>query len=312
MFEAEDTPQVPYTETLLSLPEGRTLAYDTAGDSNSLTLVLFFHGVFGVGNASYLSKTLQAKGVHYVTPTLPGWGSSSARPSGVSFVDSLTADITALIHHLYPNTSSHNQLDIYIGGGSYGSVSAQIIYGQPFDKFPLGFNKGLSWMNYIMVGTPAQVIPGQLVPYLVSTAMKPRFATPEKAIQAIREISFDKMDEEEKEVLAKYEKEKGTEGGFEAKTGLNAWRSVHKGWAGFTEVSDVIWSDWGFIPKEIDAEGLERHVLVVASQGDGLAPNEQAVWISQNYGNAELMMVEGGHLSAVYYLDDIWAKFIDT
>ncbi|TFK74647.1 hypothetical protein BDN72DRAFT_670455 [Pluteus cervinus] len=292
------TPHVPYTETLLPLPEGRTLAYDTAGDPNSLTLVIFFHGTFGVGNASNLNKTLQAKGVHYVTPTLPGWGSSSARPSGVSYVDSLIADITSLIHHLYPDASSHTQLKIYISGGSYGSVPAQIIYGHPFDKFPLGrqikglflmgpfspprhdpgFNEGLSWMNYIMVGTPAQIVPGRFVPHLTSVAMKPRFATPEKAIQAIREISFDRMDREEKEVLAKYVKEMGyMEGQYEAKFGLNAWRSVHNAWEGFLEVSDVIWSAWGFVPKEIDAEGLGRHVLVAASKGDELASNKQAV-----------------------------------
>ncbi|TFK74638.1 alpha/beta-hydrolase [Pluteus cervinus] len=322
---------IPYTETLLPLPEGRTLAYDSAGDPNSLALVIFFHGVFGVGDASSLSKTLQAKGVHYVTPTLPGWGSSSARPSGASYVDTLTADITALIHHLYPDTSSHSQLSIYVSGGSYGTVPAQILYGQPFDKFPLGrqikgllllaplspprhdlgFNQGLSWGNWMMVGTPGHVIPGQLIPRLATAAMKPRFSTHEKATKFIRETLFDKMSKEEKVELAEYHKKNGfAEGHLQSKFGLNSWRSVNKTWAGFTEVNDVLWSDWGFVPKEIDAEGLGRHVLVVAAKGDELAPNQQADWITENYRNAELKMIEGGHLAGIYHLDEIWAKFL--
>lgn len=112
----------------LALNGGRSIAYAEAGDLNSNTLVIFFHGVFAIGNASRLSPVLVEKAVHFLAPTLPGWGESSSVPPSSTFASCLTEDMNALITHLHPDTS---QLKIYICGGSYGTVAAQILYGAP-------------------------------------------------------------------------------------------------------------------------------------------------------------------------------------
>lgn len=45
------------------------------------------------------------------------------------------AEITTLIEYLYPHDPD---LKIYLAGGSYGTVPAQILYGALFDVFPFG------------------------------------------------------------------------------------------------------------------------------------------------------------------------------
>jgi hypothetical protein len=87
-------------EKLLALPGGRTLAYAEAGNVASTTLVIFFHGAFSVGNAKRPSAVLLEKGVHFVAPTLPGWGNSSPTRHGEAYATSLATDITTLIDHL--------------------------------------------------------------------------------------------------------------------------------------------------------------------------------------------------------------------
>lgn len=105
----------------LALSGGRTMAYANAGDTSSSTAVLFFHGFFSAGDASRPSPVIIEKGVHFVAPTLPGWGQSSPPNNTLTYAASLAADITALLNHLYPRSTD---LKLYIGGGSYGTVSA--------------------------------------------------------------------------------------------------------------------------------------------------------------------------------------------
>lgn len=91
-------------------------------------------GVFGVGTATDpLSPALLERGVHFVVPTLASWGNTSPIPHGVTFHDQLYQDVTALINHLHPNV---DDLKLYISGGSLGTVTAQMLYGVPYEKFP--------------------------------------------------------------------------------------------------------------------------------------------------------------------------------
>ncbi|KIP12645.1 hypothetical protein PHLGIDRAFT_58157, partial [Phlebiopsis gigantea 11061_1 CR5-6] len=62
------------THQLLSLTDGRTIAYTSVGTASSSRLVMFIHAVFGIGTAtSPLSPALVEKDVHFVAPALQGW-----------------------------------------------------------------------------------------------------------------------------------------------------------------------------------------------------------------------------------------------
>lgn len=91
----------------------------------------------------------------------------------------LARDMTALLAHLYP-TSPYDA--IYVGGGSYGTVQSQILYGASYELFPpgrkiigcillagfspfkydTGHSKTLNWQNWFSVGPrdppPSQVL----------------------------------------------------------------------------------------------------------------------------------------------------------
>ncbi len=64
----------PTNEHLLSLPNGGTLAYAQAGNPASSDVVIFFHGVFGVGSIKRIPPVLKEKDILLLHPTLPGWG----------------------------------------------------------------------------------------------------------------------------------------------------------------------------------------------------------------------------------------------
>jgi pimeloyl-ACP methyl ester carboxylesterase len=228
--------------------------------------------LFGVGAVDTLQKYLVEKDVHFVAPTLAGWGKSSPRSKGIPFYVGLASDTTALIDHLHP---VKERLKIYIAGGSFGTVPAQMLYGASFEVFPSGRNvvgcmvtaplspfklhkdytKSMTILNYIGIGPPSQYIPFNLLQRLGSVVFKNKINTPEKAEAFVRQTVFDKMGEEEKAEFAKWREETGkVEGQVEREFGQIVMRSVQETWEGFIETADVIHGDWGFAPNTLDEE----------------------------------------------------------
>ncbi|KAJ7739987.1 Alpha/Beta hydrolase protein [Mycena maculata] len=319
-----------FTEKYLTLIDGRTLAYGDTGDASSSLVVIFLHGVFGVGSASTsLSPVLIEKKVHYITPTLAGWGYSSPRPSSKSYAAVLTSDMTELITHLHPDT--HN-LRIYVAGGSYGTVPAQMLYGAPFDTFPLGRNivgcliaapfspfkwhkeytQSMTWMNWFSVGPPSRILPFRPIQRMAVLGISMKMSTVDEAEAFLRGLLFDSAAPEERAAFAKWREAHGLEEGvFERQMASNMVKSISKSWAGFIEVADVIHSDWGFRPDSLDEEHtLRRSIMVAASSDDDLGPH-MATWLRANYKNSSLKWVAGKHLSALYEMDNMWAEMME-
>ncbi|KAF8165182.1 Alpha/Beta hydrolase protein [Crassisporium funariophilum] len=317
-------------EQYLDLPGGRSLAYSESGNSSSSILVLFFHGVFGVGQApSSLPKILSEKNIHYIAPTLSGWGKSSPRAVGVPYHVALATDITALIDHLHPHDLN---LKIYIAGGSYGTVPAQMLYGAPFDIFPFGrylagcmvlapfspptqhtdFAKCMTLPNYIAVGPPTRYIPFKILPRLMSYIISGKVKTTEKAEVFIRSTLFDKMQAEELAAFTQWKKENGkVDGQVEREFAENMVKSVQESWDGFMEVADVLHGDWGFSITALDQEHNKRPMLVVASEGDTLAPDGMAKWLHATYQNSRMKSITGGHLASLFQLNDLWTELLE-
>ncbi|GLB33656.1 putative alpha/beta hydrolase family protein [Lyophyllum shimeji] len=318
-------------EQLLELAGGRKIAYAQSGNASSTTVLIFFHGVFGVGDASNSSPVLAAKNISFLAPTLPGWGNSSPIPASKPYHVALAEDITALLKHLYPD-GEDSKLTLYVAGGSFGTVPAQMLYGAPFDIFPLGrrvagclllapfspfrhhteYTKTMTLPNYISVGPPSQWIPFHLTQRLIAKVVRSKVKTQASAETFIREELFDKMAEEEQAAFRRWREGKSrTEDEVVQSMAGNVVKSVAKTWAGFMAVSDILHSDWGFRPDTLDTDHTKRPIFIVTSTADTMAPNAMAKWLATQYENAKLQTLTGGHISSLFYQDKIFDEFLD-
>ena len=308
---------------LLALDSGRVIAYDQDGDHQSNRVLLFFAGIFAVGSITHTHPVVREQGLHHIAFTLPGWGDASPVPSSSTFAKTLISDITALFNHLYTDTSN---LKIYVVGGSFGSVPAQVVYGAPFDVFPLGRNvagmmllapfspfrihkdyaKTLSWRDWISVGPLTQYLP---IPSLLSLVMESKFKTVDSAEQILRSILFDKMDEVEKEKFAAYCQSLGTTPDEYVKEwAKGSVKSVENGMEGFKQSAVALHSDWGFT-LPLDAEHARGKVLIKVANNDELGSG-MGEYLAQNYDNSEFVVGEGGHISGIYNLNEDIAHLI--
>ncbi|KAF9467218.1 Alpha/Beta hydrolase protein [Collybia nuda] len=296
-------------EKLLASSNGRTLSYEDAGLTTSPLVVLFFRGTLTVGQAK-LSPVLASLGAHYISPTLPGYGNTSSPMNGVSYATTIQSDMTALLGHLHPNMTG---MQLYIGGGSFGTIAAQILYGAPFDAFPAGrhlkgllllgafppfrddeekgfvYSSSMTWGNYITLG------PKGLRPLYVNLSL----------------IRW----ETEKEKYAAWRERKGYEvGQLEREMAQMNRRSVEKTWEGFLSTSEVLHGNWGWGGKsfeDLDEEHTAgRHVFIIAATEDDLSPGAWGEYLVTKYNNARIKWVEGSHIAVTFSMDDIWADFM--
>lgn len=329
------------TEQVLELPNGRQIAYVSTGNPNGHVLIIFYHGMFGVGRAARLAPAMTEIGSHFLAPTLPGWGNTSPPSAGLSFAHSVLEDTKALIDHLYPTdpTDGTRSLQrIYVGGGSFGTVPAQIVYGAPYNVFPHGrmihgllllaafspfrlhegYAKTLPWETYISIGPPAYHAPFQILQRLMQLMFRRKLATPEGGEAFVRQFMFDNMSAQEKEAYRLWREQdpdrRGTEPGIlEREFGEMVHASVARSWRGYFDVVPAVHSDWLFDPRDFPADhhGTTRgKVVVYGGSDDWRVPQGMAQWIVQNYPGGEYKELNGGHLSAIWGMDGIWSYFL--
>ena len=314
-------------EHFLERPHGRTVAYAHAGNLVSSEVVLFFHGVFGVGDASRLPPILEEKDVHYIAPTLPGWGKSSPPPHSQPFHQCLYEDVAALVTHLHPQSE---RLRLYIAGGSYGTVAAQMLYGASYDHFPLGqrivgllllapfspprihkgFAQCLSWQNYVALGPPSRVIPFNLTQRMGILLFRSKVDSPQHAAEFIHQFGFQKLDPSERQAYEKWKETRGLEEG-EAEKGIgqSVHHSVATTWEGFLKVPSVVNSDWGgYDPRSIHSD-RKVPVLVVMNNGDR-DHKLMGEWLVRNMKDCTARYDAGGHMASMFFMDEIWAEFM--
>lgn len=315
-------------EHILPLPGGRQLAYAHNGPPASRIVIIFYSGLMSVGNASNVPAPCQQIGAHWLAPTLPGFGNSSTRADASEpYHVALARDVAALLDHLYP-TAAYDV--IFLAGGSYGTVQAQMLYGAPYELFPPGrkiggclllggfspfkydtnYTKSLNWSNWFSIGPPAQWIPFHLLQRLGSVVIASKMKTLDGAKTFLDTVLFNKMGAQEKDRLAQYLEKRGiTRDEFVDKMARDAVRSCRT-WDGFYEVSDVVHADWGFDPATLDDDHASKPVLVVGGEDDDLGGSNNA-WLVANYKSAKLKMIPGGHISAIYYMDEIFNEFLN-
>ncbi|KAJ3345867.1 hypothetical protein HDU91_007211, partial [Kappamyces sp. JEL0680] len=212
-------------EKYLNLPDGRTLAYEANGNPQSNRVIVFYSGTLSVGVADISSPYLASNGFHYIAPTMPGYGLSSAPLPGVSFPRTIASDLSALLRELHPDTGS---LQLYICGGSFGTIIAQMLYGAELDVFPAArhikgmlllatfppvrcsrnpekasfdWMKHMNWPNWISAGPPSRIWPlGMLMTLTFASVIVSKISTKPGSEAFIKQVIFDHMDSHEKEL----------------------------------------------------------------------------------------------------------------
>ncbi|KAI0649367.1 Alpha/Beta hydrolase protein [Trametes meyenii] len=304
-------------EQLLSLPDGRILAYEHSGPSDSDLVFIWYHGLFSVGDAT-------RRKAHHISPTLPGWGNTSPLLPGTTFAETVVGDTLALLRHLYP-TYDPTTLRIYVAGGSFGTVPAQIVFGAPYERFPYGqqiagmllmapfspfredtgYRRWLSWRDWISVGPLTRVVPGNLVPQLMKLALQGKVRDVAAAEAFLDAEFFSKMSAEERARYEEWRVRRGAgEGEFARRMAEGMVRSVSRSWEGFLGVADAIHGDWGFKLDEVDAAQGRKPVILGVGEGD-TSLLMMAKYLSDHYGDARVSMFAGGHLASAWSMDDL-------
>ncbi|XP_006462845.1 hypothetical protein AGABI2DRAFT_224504 [Agaricus bisporus var. bisporus H97] len=319
-------------EKYLDLPNGRTMAYDHSGNTSSSTIVIFFHGMFSIGDAVRPPPIFLERDVHYIAPTLPGWGKSSPGPSNTPYCEVLAKDITALLEHFHPgclaaaeNPEVDSTYKIYISGGSFGTVPAQMLFNAPKHVFPLSrhivaclllspispfkyhkdYAKAMTWGNYILAGPVSRKIPFGLVQRLSSIVIAHKLKNVENAEKFLRELVFNHIGEGEKLLFDNWKTQRGlNEGDLERRMASNMVESVRMQWDGFMGTTDVLHGDWGFKVEEMS----NKPVMIVYAKDDRMAPPSWAEWLVEKYPNARPKLLEGGHISGLWSIDSTWEE----
>lgn len=340
-------------EELLNLRDGRTMAFVRGGDANSKKVLIFLHGVFGVGeNNPHMSEFYASLKVRSLTPTLPGWGRSSSFPSGVP-ISAYAEDIRQLLDFVL---SGEKATHIIIIGGSYGSVWAyacaannppdQTMKIEPQEAIAslvtLGsltphrenpnYTENMSWMNWFSVSRPATYWPLSLIHSSIGKVIKSKVAgNLESAKAMLRQILTGPtaMLPEEREQISKWAAGFGsTFDQWEENMARNMALSVMHTMDGYNRVPETLNSDWGFqlsdikvlksgkstavLPNAVLTEIPAKlpPVVIVGCVRDHLSPITNQRYIASKIPGAQLIELQGNHISAVVSLRPLIAAVV--
>jgi len=301
-------------EKYLPRGDGRTLAYADDGNPQSSTVVLFFHNAFSVGHVSRLRKSpvLEAKDVHIVAPTLPGWGSTSPHSPSMTHASCLIGDTMALLTHLHPDPT---HLKLYIVGIGFGSIPALTLYHSSFELFPLGRHIAAILLRSPV--SPAMYIePKQrrapLLMYLTSMIywgrkllFKRKMRSIEKAERGARK-SINKLNQTDHEEYMQCISRHGmSEEEAVRELVEQSFYSVSKSWEGFrsTRVLHSVWITTE--PATLDEEHTARPILIATHRG-----RIGTQYLVENYKNIRAMYYRN-EVEVVFSLDEIWDTFLN-
>lgn len=281
-------------EHLLTLSDGRTLAYASGGEMSSRKVFLGLHGVFGVGAVdAWTSRAFADLGWRCISPTLPGWGRSSPWPAGRP-VAAFTADVQELLSHAIPGGSPTH---ILVFGGSYGSVWA---YAVAANSPPAGVRAihpasairglailggfspyadeggyaaaldGMTTLNWLTVGRPGQSMWLSWIHGLFGRAIRSQVVSGglEGGRTLIRRILTGPgaMTAEERAAMEAWAATNGTTlEAWETSMARDVVLSVRDTLAGYAATPAMINSHWGFDLADIRIPGSAGAVTVAAA-----------------------------------------------
>jgi len=347
--EAKFSQSLPGEESVL-LPDGRTLSYSQSGDLTSSRIILFLHGVFGVGVADH-SAFYQKLGYRCLCPTLPGWGTSSPWPRSLP-LSAYASDISFLLKHVMAETPLR---DLVLGGGSYGTIWAYaaaankppahlakiepegIIKGllilggfSPFKEHK-GYTEQMTWMNWFTVSRPSLWWPLRLIHPLVGRVIASKVkGNIDGSLTVLRQIITGPkaMKPEERNAVETWARGNGSSfEEWEWKMARNMSLSLLHYMDGYSLVPTMLNADWGFKLHEIQigrpnaAQLLPTlhtvplilpPVVVVGAQRDHLCPLPLQRYVAAQIPGAQLIELPGNHISVVTALSDLVTALLNV
>lgn len=334
-------------EHLLTLKDGRTLAWTQCGADAKISrrVLVFLHGVFGVGDSTPQSGTFcKARGFVGLAPTLPGWGRSSPFPAGAP-LSAYAADIQELIHHVLGGEAPTH---VVAFGGSYGSIWAYSVAANSPPQIatriepasavcgliamgafsPFREHKehtvDMSWMNWFSVSAASRSWFLRWIHPLFGKVISSKIAgNLQGSLDVLRSILTGPkaMTAEEKQTVTAWAEGFGlTFEDWERNMARNMSLSTLHTVEGFKGVPDMLNSDWGFQLAHIDVgqskDGAELpaihkvpavlpRVVVVGAKNDHLSPLVLQRYVAAHIPGAQLIELEGNHISAIVSLWDI-------
>lgn len=332
MSESASSSMVPAEESVL-LSDGRTLSYSQCGDFTSSKVIIFFHGVFGIGVAEN-AELYQRLGYRSICPTLPGWGTSSPWPKALP-LSAFAADIAVLLRHAMGDVPLHT---LVVGGGSYGTVWAySVAANKPPEGFPrlpegvvkgllilggfspfrehVGYTEQMTWLNWLTVSRPSLYFPLRLLhPFagrLIASKVKGNI---EGSLQMLRQIITGPkaMTAQERKEVEDWAKSNGSDfEQWEWKMARNMSLSLLHTMEGYYLVPHLLNADWGFKLGDIRIGDPAEHptiqnvpdklppVVIVGAQRDHLAPLPLQRYVARNIPGAQLLELPGNHISVI-------------
>lgn len=341
------TPLVLPDEESILLPDGRLLSFTQCGDMTSSNVIIFFHGVFGVGVAEN-SNFYQKLGYRSICPSLPGWGTSSPWPRSLP-LSAFASDISFLLNFVMGDVPLKT---LVIGGGSYGTVWAySVAANKPPDLMkkieprncikgllilggfsPFREHKGcteqMTWLNWLTVSRPATYFPLRyLHPFaglLISSKIKGNI---DGSLVLLRQILTGPkaMTSEEKNDVEAWAQQNGSSfADWEYKMARNMSLSLLHTLEGYDFVPTLINADWGFKLEDIkigmpsptqlapihDVPAVLPSVVVVGAQRDHLSPLPLQRYVAEHIPGAQLIELPGNHISVVTNVTNLIAAVI--
>lgn len=320
-------------ESIFSLSDGRDVEYVVGGDIASSDVFVSLHGVFGVGDiAPELSLFFAQHSWRVVAPTLPGWGRSSAFPQHLT-LSAYASDMAQLLSHCAQTDGPVRRVVFF--GGSYGSVWAMACAAncppQPLQKITVpicglvvfgGFSpfredvqhaQHMTWMNYLSVGpwyywfSPLHWLMGRVFRRQVADNV-------DGALSLLRQILTgpSAMTPTERAELTEWAEKRGSSfEKFESRMAANMSRSVSRTLEGFDNVPTILNSDWGFRLSDIRISSGEGSIVILGAKRDHLAPIHMQRYLAANITGAQLIELDGNHISAITATDRVFASVFD-
>ncbi|CAB9510732.1 expressed unknown protein [Seminavis robusta] len=310
-------------ETLRKLPDGRTLAYRICGETaaNCKQVVFAFHGALGTGDFDHWSYIFQKLGWLVISPTLPGWGLSSANPC-YTLNHYAKYDIKHLTDHIFDTVLGSNtklERSFLCIGISYGcihaiacavhlseQVSGLCLLGPhgPFDDPSFDPLQGMAFQSKLGLGTVGFYMPSMtsITGKMVQTSV----STPSKAREFVKTNLLDAMNDAEKQHFAAASKDLQNK----VASGEGIRDSLSVSIQGYVDIPVVLRS-WSV--KDLQKIECPSHIFV--ANDDVQTPVHGARYIHeklQEYGKRSKLTEfdKGGHMTLVFCFDECLEAFV--
>lgn len=176
----------------------------------------------------------------------------------------------------------------------------------------------MTWQAYFMTGPPSRYIPFNFLARLFQWVLLSKSKSEAVAEGLIRRMLFSQLTESERERYHSWRDVRGMmEGQYEKELAANMVRSTERTWDGFLDIPMVYHSGWGGVDpsaaanlKDYQGVASPPPVYLISASRDHIVSHRVAEWLANAYINSSLRVIDGSHLSIMFYLEELWKEIL--